>query len=138
MILRLAPVAVRVSEQLPIASSGVAPAPNVALQVSAPPLMVTTSVPVGLTAPATSAVTLTETLTDCPGVDGSGVSAVVIVVVLFLAPLNVQGENCETPLFSTQLFVVSEFVLPCRDQPAPPCRQRPRLASELPFNSASR
>src|SRR6185295_115659 len=129
-MVRFVPAFVRVSVHLPAAT--------VPVQVSEPPLMVTSTLPVGVTPPATVGTTVKKTSNATPGVDGSGVSCVIVVVVSFLTPLSVQGENAVTPLSSTQLFAVSELVLPCRDQPAPPCRQRPRLASELPFNSGSR
>ncbi len=92
--MRLAPVFVKVSKQLPIASSGVAPAPNVAEHVSEPPSIVTGTLPVGRADPRIVAVTLTETVTACPGVDGLGVGAgVSAVVVSFLSALSVHGEN---------------------------------------------
>src|SRR5215510_7600135 len=109
-MVRLAPTFVKVSVHLPAAT--------VPVQVSEPPLIVTVTLPVGVAAPATFAVTVKKTSNATLGVDGSGVSCVIVVVVSFLAPLSVQGENCVTPANWTQLFDVSAAELPCRDQPA--------------------
>src|SRR5213075_453302 len=79
---------------------------SVKLQVPVPPLSgpvhvspltsltVIVTVPVGVGAPPTLLVTLKLIGTACPTIEGSGVSAVISVVVSFFAELKVQGENC--------------------------------------------
>src|SRR5215813_15312402 len=90
--------------QVPVPSAGL----MFPLQVS--PLASSTvivTLPVTCGAPATALATVKLTVTACSCCDGSGVSAVIVVVVLFYAELNVQGENCVTPESSAQLFTVS-------------------------------
>src|ERR1051325_5419334 len=63
--------------------------------------------PVTCGAPATALRTLKLIVTDSLSRDGSGVSAVMSVVVLFLAELSAHVENCVTPESSAQLLTVS-------------------------------
>src|SRR6185503_15585799 len=117
--------------QVPIPSAGLI----VPVQVS--PLAsftVIVTLPVTCGAPATALNTLKLMVTDSLICDGSGVSAVISVVVAFLAELNVQAENAVTPESSAQLLTVSTA-------PVRPSRtngglflKSPRLASVLPFN----
>src|ERR1041385_5042129 len=58
-------------------------------------------------APATALATVKLTVTACSCCDGSGVSAVIVVVVLFFAELKVHAEKPVTPESSAQLFAVS-------------------------------
>src|ERR1044071_868233 len=98
-MVRLAAAVVKSSVHLPAAT--------VPEQVSEPPLKVTSTLPVGVAPPATFGVTVKKTSTDTLGVDGSGVSCVMVVVVSFLTPLSVHGENAVTPDSSHQLFPLS-------------------------------
>jgi hypothetical protein len=66
-----APTVERESEQVP--------APTVPVQLSTP--SVTVTFPVGVPAPGAVTVTLYETAIDWPTLEGSGVSAVIVVVV---------------------------------------------------------
>jgi len=52
------------------------------VQVSTPPLIVTTTFPVGVPLPGAFAVTVKLTVTLCPVTEGSGLSDVIVVVVL--------------------------------------------------------
>src|SRR5678815_2566315 len=121
--------------QLPVPSTGlIAP-----VQVS--PLAsftVIVTLPVTWGAPVTALSTLKLIVTTSVDCDGSGLSAVIVVVVLFLAELNVHAENCVTPESSAQLFTVSTApVRPSRTHGGV-FRKSPSVVSTLPFNSASR
>src|SRR6185503_7676497 len=90
--------------QVPVPSAGFI----VPLQVS--PLASSTvivTLPVTWGAPATALATVKLTVTVASCCDGSGVSAVIVVVELFFAELNVHAENCVTPDNSAQLLTVS-------------------------------
>src|SRR5688572_10816895 len=117
------------------------PAPAVIVPVQVAPLasftVIVTS-PVTRGAPATLLVTVKLTATSSPICDGSGLSAVIVVVVSFLAELNVQAENCVTPESSAQLFTVSTAPVRPSLTHGGVFRKSPRVASTLPFNSASR
>src|SRR6476660_8630988 len=95
--------------QVPVPSAGL----MVPVQVS--PLASSTvivTLPVTWGAPATALATVKLTVTDCSCCDGSGVSAVIVVVVLFFCELNVHAENCVTPDTSAQLLTVSLALFP--------------------------
>src|SRR6185503_19659934 len=129
------PNVVNVMLQLPVPSTGLI----VPVQVS--PLAsftVIVTLPVTCGAPATALSTLKLMVTTSAVCDGSGLSAVIVVVLLFLCELNVHAENCVTPESSAQLFVVSTApVRPSRTHAAP-SRKSPNWFSTLPFNSESR
>src|SRR5215208_7501036 len=90
---------------VPVPSTGFIGALAQVSPLASSTVMVT--VPVTWGAPATALRTLKLMVTDSLICDGSGVSAVISVVVLFLAELNVQAENCVTPESSAQLFTMS-------------------------------
>ena len=67
------------------------PAATLAVQVAAEALSLIVTLPVGVPVPGLFGVTVKFTATACPGFDGSGVSAVIAVVVLALFTV------CATP-----------------------------------------
>src|SRR6185369_17454900 len=103
--------------QVPVPSAGLM------LPVQVAPLPSSTvivTLPVTCGAPATALATVKLTVTDCSCCDGSGLSEVIVVVVLFFCELNAHAENAVTPESSAQLFAVSTApVRPSRTQAAP-------------------
>src|SRR5215216_729227 len=83
------------------------------------------TLPVTAGAFGTALKTLKLMVTDSLICDGSGVSAVISVVVLFLEELNVHAENCVTPESSAQLFKVSTGPVRPSLTHTPPSRKSP-------------
>src|ERR1041384_2516 len=99
------PVAFKTSEHWPVATA--------ALQVSPPPLTVTLTLPVGVPAPGLFTVTVHCTVTDCPGVDGSGLSDVIVVVVSALFTVcGVAGEEALPLLLVSPAYVAVRLLAP--------------------------
>ena len=100
-------VAVNVRAPMLVRARVHVPDATVPVQVSAPPLTVTTTLPVGVPAPGATGWTVKLTATGVPNTDASGVSAVIVVVVLALLTFNVNAESVFAPQLSVERIVIT-------------------------------